>query len=251
MSSDTVLIESLVNGEVLARQRTTFRKILDYCIEKEGGQHSDSTPRDLHREIIYAAHHYKSALTDAINIFMNTGTFHSLFNDDFIKKSCDKLFPGADPDYLVISTRNFRVDLPKKFSSEEKKFSLGWHQESGYFENFVSHQNGWVIWLPLFACSREQGALLCLEGSSTLGNIQHEKIILDKVNNRNVRMLVPQKIIENYQQEPTCFEIHNDGDCAAFRFNTIHASGVNKDDEYVRITVQARISLTTSNDFRA
>ena len=250
MLNDAVLIKNFIRDELIVRQRKTLGKILDLCLEKEGALRSQSKAGDLHQQIIFSALHHQSALTNAINIYMNTGTFAALFGDEFIGNTCDKIFPGEDPDYLVISEKNFRIDLSNRFALEEKRFSLGWHQESGYFENYVSHQDGWVIWLPLFACSQEQGALLCLDGSSSLGNLQHEKVVLDKVNNRNIRMSVPEKVIEKYHQKPTCYEVHNDGDCVAFHFNTIHASGNNSDDQYVRMTVQARVSLAKSEDFR-
>lgn len=250
MSYDAVLIKNFISDGLIVKQRKTFAKILDLCLKKEGALPSQSERGDLHQEIIFSALHHKSALTNAINIYMNTAAFVALFGDEFIINTCNNIFPGEDPDYLVISEKNFRIDLPNTFALEEKQFSLGWHQESGYFENYVSHQDGWVIWLPLFACRREQGALLCLEGSSSLGNLQHEKVVLDKVNNRNIRMVVPEKIIEKYHRLPTCYEVLNAGDCAAFHFNTIHASGNNSDDQYVRMTVQARVSLAKFEDFR-
>lgn len=103
-----------------------------------------------------------------------------------------------------MSERYASQNLPNTLALEDKKFSLGWLQESGYFDNYVSYQDGWVIWLPLFACKREQGALLCLDGSSSLGALQHESVVLDKVNNKNIRMLVPEKVIEKYNHKPTC-----------------------------------------------
>lgn len=249
MLDDAVLIKNFVSDELIGKQRQAFKKILELCLKNKGAHSFQSETGDLHQQIMFSALHYKSALTNAINIYMNTGAFSALFGEQFIANTCENIFSGEDRDYLVISEKNFRVDLPNTFALEEKKFSLGWHQESGYFNNYVSHQDGWVIWLPLFACKRDQGALLCLDGSSSLGALQHEKVVLDKVNNRNIRMLVPEKVIEKYNQKPTCYEVLNAGDCAAFRFNTIHASGNNRDDQYVRMTVQARVSLAKSKDF--
>ena len=249
MLDDARLIKNFVSDGLILTQRKAFKKILDLCLQREGAHSPQLETGDLHQKIIFSALHYKSALTNAINIYMNSGAFSALFGEQFIVNTCQNIYPGEDPDYLVISEKNFRIDLPNKFALEKKRFSLGWHQESGYYDNYVSHQDGWVIWLTLFACKREQGALLCLDGSSSLGALQHEKVVLDKANNKNIRMLVPEKVIEKYNHKPTCYEVLNSGDCAAFHFNTIHASGTNSDDQYVRMTVQARVSLAKSKHF--
>ena len=116
--------------------------------------------------------------------------------------------------------------------SEQKKYSLGWHQESGYFDKHVSHKEGYVIWLPLMSVSKQQGALRVLPNSSQEGPIPHLTKYLDKENKKNLRKDIPAEITNKYLKNQKIVEVQK-GDAAFFHFNTIHSSGQNIDPQYV------------------
>ena len=91
---------------------------------------------------------------------MQTAAFKSFAgNKKYLENISDIVFGSDCYNQLIVTEENFRVDLPQSFKSEKKQFSLSWHQESGYFTNYVSHSKGLVVWIPLFDTSAEAGSL--------------------------------------------------------------------------------------------
>ena len=82
-----------------------------------------------------------------------------------------------------MTEENFRVDLPQSFKSEKKQFSLSWHQESGYFRNYVSHLKGFVVWIPLLTLQLRE-VLGAFPESHLLGPLVHTEYYADPANKK-------------------------------------------------------------------
>jgi len=249
---------SKINGFVDQKDLVTLRSVLAKlaCVQARrlgipaayeyfNGK-EDLTPQDF----VYLADACPQVLTLVINTFMQTAAFKSfVHNESYLKYIADNVFGGNCLDQLVVTEENFRVDLPAEFKAEKQRFSLSWHQESGYFENYVSHSRGVVIWIPLFNTLEESGSLRFFPGSHLLGPVSHNKYYADTKNKKNMRSEVD---IEKYGldiKDSLVLSVKA-GDAIIFDFNLIHASGHNNAQDFARCTIQSRVSLFSDAGFR-
>ena len=109
------------------------------------------------QDFVFLAKTCPQALTKVINTFMQTAAFKSFAgNKKYLENISDIVFGSDCYNQLIVTEENFRVDLPQSFKSEKKQFSLSWHQESGYFTNYVSHSRGlWFGYLSLILQLRQ------------------------------------------------------------------------------------------------
>jgi hypothetical protein len=203
----------------------------------------------MHQKFIWSAKHAPSALTRSINTIMHTASFFSIACDQRLLEQASKLLFGRDDSVaqLAVTELNFRVDLPAEFKAEEKRFSLVWHQESGYFTDYVSHDEGLVLWIPIFDTGKSEGAIQVVPGSHRDGRLEHETVFMDPINNRNKRQFISDRLLANF--EPPVAVESKAGDAVFMDFNLIHATGKNVNPENVRCTIQARVSNLNASDF--
>jgi len=158
-----------------------------------------------------------------------------------------KEFVNADSIKDLVFTAQFlRVDLPAKYGAEQKRFSLPWHQESGYYDTKISKSTSIVLNIPIFDCKKEHGCLCVKKGSHELGYVKHDEYFEDEINMKNKRSIISEEITKKYD---TVYAETNAGDLLINHFNTIHSSGINDSDK-VRYTMLIRISNIMSSDFK-
>ena len=126
----------------------------------------------------------------------------------------------------------FRIDLPQQFVKEDKKMSLPWHQEAGYFlAKRNCTPNSIVMSIALHDCTEENGALhvACNTKDKV---IKHKSFFMEKNLKKKYRAEC---------SEPEEFTIASSkfGQVVAFDFKRPHRSGVNKSN-LVRLTLILR-----------
>jgi len=154
-------------------------------------------------------------------------------------------FVGADKsEHVGVSHMFVRVDLPTQFHDEEVKYSLPYHQESGYYDTQCVRDRSLVAWIPLYDCGAKEGCLIVLPGSHKQ-HVKHDETFRDPVNKKHRRVEVPREIVSQY--EAAFAETHR-GDIVLQHFNTIHKSGCNESD-HVRYTLLCRASNVLDPEF--
>ena len=188
-----------------------------------------------------------SSITTIINCMMHTPAFFALISDRAIMEAASNLFFDniVGLNKLSAAELNLRLDLPNIFRQEDARYSLGWHQESSYFSNYVSHSKGIVVWIPLFDTAPPDGGIVLIPESHRHGTLKHSEIYMDPENKKNLRRYLG--AAEEYG-DPSSFYVSR-GSAVFMDFNLIHRSGVNLNQEKPRVTFQARISDMTASDF--
>ena len=252
-----VKVRNIVPAASLQRLRATIRTILETELQRIDEQFRAPTPPndpappdDFHDRIMWTAKNAPIALTRTINTIMQTASFLAIACDQRIIQEASKLLFGRADDIasLAVAELNFRVDLPSEFTSLERQFSLSWHQESGYFRDYVSHSQGLVLWIPVFDTGQLEGAIQVVPGSHREGHVSHEAVFMDPVNMRNKRQFLPERTFGNLVEHSIVVEAKA-GDAIFMDFNLIHATGKNANSRNVRCTIQARISNLLAPDF--
>ena len=130
----------------------------------------------------------------------------------------------------------FRVDLPQQFVDQEKKMSLPWHQEAGYYlPKGDCTPDSIVLSIALHDCNSTEGALL-IACDTRKEVIQHKSVFMDSTGKKHLRVECPEPA-ESITTE-TKF-----GQVVAFDFKRPHRSGINSSN-LVRLTLLLR---ATSN----
>ena len=130
----------------------------------------------------------------------------------------------------------FRVDLPQQFVDQEKKMSLPWHQELGYYlTKGGCTPDSIVMSIPLHNCSNKEGALhIACDTQEEV--IKHKSVFMDKAREKHLRFQCSEP--EEFIIAETEF-----GQVVAFDFKRSHRSGTNSSN-LVRLTLLLR---ATSN----
>ena len=144
---------------------------------------------------------------------------------------------GEDGRDLSAMMYQFFINRPN-----DKKMTLGWHQDSGYYRDRVTEEQSLVVWWPLFDCNLDDGALWFVPGSHKLGVLSHESNAWeerrDKEWDKNGEKFLSktQFDISKATQKPmkAC-------EVGFFHLNLVHKSGQTTSDR-VRYTSLARYS---------
>jgi ectoine hydroxylase-related dioxygenase (phytanoyl-CoA dioxygenase family) len=197
--------------------------------------------KSLQEKIIFLSTHASELTTKLINSTMYTTEFYDFCINSQILEKCKPLLSTkkSEPVTVTLSSPNLRVDLPSKFSNEESKYTLGWHQESAYFTKGVSHTAGLVIWVPLFSVNEVNGSVELIPDSHINGSVPHTSCYMDKENNRNLRKTA--EFTVDTKNTGSCILTMEPGGFAIFDFNLIHRSSPNN-SELPRLTIQFRTS---------
>jgi hypothetical protein len=252
------IITGAMDAEDIVALRECYKAIIYEILEREDVTHASlfqfqrdtNTLQDLHNLVIACGNVAPSVISSSMSAFMQTLRFKSVLSSNKLQSAIrEHIWPSVQKDHLVSSDENFRVDLPSSFKKEDEKYSLGWHQESAYFDKNVSHENGIVLWIPLFDVNQEGGALKVACGSHKSGKVSHHYEYKDKQNKKNLRATIPPDLIAEYKDQVKTVEV-SAGDIVAFHFNLFHSGGVNLDPNYARLTIQSRLSFFSDDGFR-
>jgi ectoine hydroxylase-related dioxygenase (phytanoyl-CoA dioxygenase family) len=140
-----------------------------------------------------------------------------------------------------------RVDLPNRFEEHVAKIALPYHQDSSYYPYNVSPSTGVVIWVPLFDCGPNDGAMEVCLGSHTEGAFTHEEHYEDPVGKTHFRTRLPASVTDRYRKHT--LDVQR-GTLVLQHFLLAHRSGINRRENRVRYTILARTSYLLASDFR-
>jgi hypothetical protein len=175
----------------------------------------------------------------------NSRVLYDLITDDAIGELSAKLI-GTKPSNLSMGYLFMRVDLPDSFEDHRQKIRLPYHQESSYFRYNLSADSGLVLWIPLFDCAPEDGALEVCIGSHKQGMIEHDSFYANPKQKRHLRTFVNDDITKEYEQHTMNVKR---GSVTVQHFNLLHRSGSNIRPNRVRYTMLARCSNLLAPDF--
>ena len=156
----------------------------------------------------------------------------------------EKAIPLAKETGVLFSYPNLRADLPAAFNEESEKFSLPWHQESGYYKTQASATTSLVFHMTLFRCPKDGGAVEVKPGSHLLNEVEHAIYFKDPENKRHRRVEVTDPRLKDFK---TAWLETNRGDVGMFKFQLFHRSGVNNSD-LVRYSLLIRASAAGAPD---
>ena len=245
-----IILDNVIEMDALENAKKTFEKLLSkiFSLRLKNNDNNIFKSKNYHQKIMYLSKHYPYVLTDAINSFHNSLPFFYLcFQKKLIERLLKDVFVNTDSfENLMIIKKNFRIDLPSSMKKEKKNFSLGWHQESAYFQNNVSLLKGIIVWVPLFDVKPETGGLLVIPGSQKDGPLKHHGDYLNKIEKKHLRTFVN---IDKKTEKKSLAISCKAGDAVILNFNLLHSSGENRSEDFVRTTFQTRISDFCSSDF--
>ena len=170
--------------------------------------------------------------SDVYKILQNVNCLNSLVSYQPLLKIIGKLI-NCDKDLIMISGRMYRLD-----STNDKKFSYGWHQDSHYYRQNYNFENGCVVLFPLTSSKKNNGGLNLVKSSFKLGHIKHH---INSINNYyEIKRDFAKKDINIFEGKI--------GDVLIVKLNTVHKSGLNLSKKF-RISCGARFHNTLSKDF--
>jgi len=251
-SLGVVSFSKLLQEELLQESEDLLRSLAKNCVhrltpeEKEQVDFDSLDKREqLHAGIIRLAKidiKYIQFIADA---FRYSALFHKIIlQDNILQKVAETI--KCPYENLNFSEPHFRLDLPRSFEENVEIISLPYHQEGSYYSYNVSRKTGLVIWMTLFDCGRDQGSLEYCEGSNKEGLFEHEKYYEDVENKRFLRHSLSNEIVNRF---PLKYAEVKRGDVLLQHFDTIHRSGINSTENYVRYTFLARASNILSEDY--
>jgi len=235
MSSISNCISNLILREAEKIDGETFEKIKK--LQKE------DLPHEGLLILKNVGDEYMRHVVDELN---SSAVFLKFLTNDKLLKWGKYFTKSTNPEDLIFAYARFRVDLPSEYKVEENKFSLPWHQESGYFHTNVCKKTGVVLNVPLYDCNKNDGCLRMKVGSNIEGYVKHEEHYEDENNKKHLRAIVPKKYLEKYNEE--IFAETKSGDLLVGHFNTFHISGINSSKK-VRYTMLVRASNIMGPNF--
>ena len=159
------------------------------------------------------------------------------------KKILNKIsfFLKVKSNLLTFTDAAIRLDAPN-----DKRNSLGWHQDSSYCRQNRNGTNGIVLWSPLVEVRKCMGRLQFIEQSHSAGSLHIPKKKNKKF--KTQQREVPRKIIDEFKK---ISEIDlSVGDALLLNLDIFHRSGINKSQEF-RISLLGRYHNMVSHDFKS
>ena len=177
------------------------------------------------------------AMFDAIKLNMQLASL--FYSPEIIENVCNIL--NEEIDGLTCTVPTLRIDVPF-----DKRSVLDWHQDSPYYPQGKTGDNGVVCWIPMQDSTANNGTPQVLIGS-------HKEGKLDSNIHQDSKVSAIQHEIDTmstYKKKYMSKSINtNYGDIGFFNMNLIHRSGTNS-SESIRYTAIARYHRITSKDFR-
>ncbi len=173
---------------------------------------------------------YVANLQDKI---LGSSEFYEITKDPALYSLAAKLMDVELKDIKIVFPY-FRIDLLQEFKEEEKKISLPWHQEAGYYlAKGDCTPDSIVMSIPLHDCNNENGAIHigCDLQEEVL---QHKSFYMDKNQKKHFR-------VECAVPKESMIAETKFGQVVAFDFKRPHRSGTNRSN-LVRLTLLLRAS---------
>lgn len=151
---------------------------------------------------------------------------------------------GVDDMEIVKHGPNFVVQI----SGDDRNIN-GWHQDSGYYCDFLSAEKSTIIWIPVSDIARDGGAIWVVPGSHRIGALSHDANDFEERKQRDWD--------ENGEAflDKSLFELDNArqieakiGDLIALDFNLVHKSGQNT-GATTRLTAILRLGSYMGRNF--
>ena len=167
------------------------------------------------------------------NKILASSEFSEITKNSALRSLAAKLMDVELQDIKIIFPF-FRIDLPKEFKEDEKKISLPWHQDAGYYlAKGDCTPDSIVMSIALHDCDKENGAINigCDLQEEVL---QHESFYMDKNQKKHLR-------VECAEPKESMIAETKFGEVVAFDFKRPHRSGTNRSN-LVRLTLLLRAS---------
>ena len=180
---------------------------------------------------------YVRHINDQLHV---TPLYHSLLTQDKVLEVARQHTGATRKEHLAFVGFSFRLDLPNTFTEQEARISQPWHQDSAYYPKRCCNETSAVFWVPLYDCGIDEGCLETIEGSPSIGAVEHvwTEINADKTNHS--RQTIPERAMNDAGGELTFLEAES-GDAGLIHINMIHRTGTNRTDK-VRYTMLVRVS---------
>jgi ectoine hydroxylase-related dioxygenase (phytanoyl-CoA dioxygenase family) len=140
---------------------------------------------------------------------------------------------------LAYSGVMMRIDVP-----QDKRNSLGWHQDRSYYPQNFDGNHGLVMSIALQDIDEDGGALRICPESHKEGFVEPEMNMKEEYHVTEQRS-VPEKLVNKYKDIPV---IMNKGDVFFINMNLFHRSGLNKSNR-IRFSTLIRYHRMLSKDF--
>ncbi len=168
------------------------------------------------------------------------GNLYQVFTTDKILKNVSNILK-VKKNLITFTEPALRLDGPN-----DKRNSLGWHQDSSYCRQNLDGGNGLVLWLPVRKLSKEMGRLQFLKKSHKIGSLNIKKKRKNKYSSQ--QRLIPEKFLE---LENKIMEADLKlGDVLVMNLDLVHRSGINFSKKF-RISIIGRYHNMISNDFKS
>ena len=168
---------------------------------------------------------------------VHVSAFINLFEDYEIRKIAAKLI-NANPDSLIISEHQFRMDYPS-----DKKYILNWHQDAAFYPQDPQGKNSLVCNISLHNINKSMGSTILLKGSHKDGMLKYQEI-KGNLKRSGQRQITPKK-----KYEYKTIETKN-GDVSFYDARLIHKSGLNISHN-VRFSCIARIFNPNNKNYNS
>lgn len=160
------------------------------------------------------------------------------FSAEVLDRIC--YMSGFSVQSFICTNINVRIDFPSVYL--QSKFSLPYHQDFLYANEFVTPTKSYVLWLSLLEDTSKTGGLRFVNDVSEITGLIPHEIIKNKAGGAPHWSLG-----DKYTGSET---LHlNKNEYLLFDMRHPHASGFNSHDYLPRITLQARYSSCEHNAF--
>ncbi len=151
---------------------------------------------------------------------------------------------GVDDMEIVKHGPNFVVQI----GGDDRNVN-GWHQESGYYCDFLSAEKSMFVWIPVSDIALDGGAIWVVPGSHSGGPMPHHANDFDDRKDRNGDENGEAYLNKSLFETDKAIQIEaRAGDLIALDFNLVHKSG-NNTGPATRLTAIMRLGSYMGRDF--
>lgn len=152
---------------------------------------------------------------------------------------CVSKFLGVKSTELSLAEPMLRLDPP-----EDKRNTLGWHQERSFFPQNRNGLHSLVCWIPLTNVTVDMGAVQVCPKSHNEGLLR-SKPMPKTDSTYTTQIPVPEEAVKKY---PIMDAPMMAGDALFFNMLLFHRSGFNSSSK-IRFSLQGRFLTSTASDF--
>jgi hypothetical protein len=192
----------------------------------------------LSKEIRFIKKKKNLLITFLYKNIVHYSSFISLFEDYKVRKKAALLL-NAQPENLIISEHQFRIDYPS-----DKNHILNWHQDASFYPQDPEGRNSLVCNVSLHGIKKNMGSTILLPGSQNLGLLNFKK---KKGNKKYSGQRTVDYDLSDFKD--TSLNTFS-GDISFYDTRLIHKSGFNKTNK-VRFSAIARIFNPISSNYRS